>query len=184
MQGAGSPLGPTRVPSAKGESNASATIVGRHRRCGAGHRGHCRCGRRPVGPAGRSAAADPSDADRRGRGRQWPTKRRARAAIPRPSRCRLVCHAQAALESQLGRGPLGIAVRGLTASEIAAAELANRRGAIVTSHRARVAAHDRRWRCNVGGTSVDRPATTRRVAGAGRRARGDWCRAARRPGSR
>jgi len=131
MQGAGSPLGPTRVPSAKGESNASATIVGGIAGAALGIAAIAAAAAVPWAlpgavqlliPAMQIGAGVGGMADEASRSSSYPET----ISVP------LVCHAQAALESQLAAAPLGIAVRGLTASEIAAAELATAEGAIVT----------------------------------------------------
>jgi len=131
MQGAGSPLGPTRVPSAKGESNTSATIAGGIAGAALGIAAIAAAAVVPWALPGAIQLFIPAVTVGAGVGgmvdeASRPVSYPATIAVP------LVCHARAALDSQLAAAPLGIAVRGLTASEIAAAELATAEGAIVT----------------------------------------------------
>ena len=130
-QGTGSPLGPTRVPSQKGEAAPTGAVAGGALGAVVGIAAIAAAAAVPWAlpgavqlliPAMQIGAGVGGMADEASRSSSYPET----ISVP------LVCHAQAALESQLAAAPLGIAVRGLTASEIAAAELATAEGAIVT----------------------------------------------------
>ena len=130
-QGTGSPLGPTRVPSQKGDAAPAVAVAGGALGAVVGIAAIAAAAAVPWAlpgavqlliPAMQIGAGVGGMVDEASRPVSYP----ATIAVP------LVCHARATLESQLAAAPLGIAVRGLTANEIAAAELASVEGAIVT----------------------------------------------------
>jgi len=129
LQGTESPLGPTRVPSAKGEGSSSGAVAGA---IAGGAAAIALAAAAPMFapmvlgqllvPAIAIGAGTGGMADEASRPIGYP----ATISIP------LVGHARPVDPALLAAAPLGIAVRGLTASEIAAAELATAEGAIVT----------------------------------------------------
>ncbi len=128
-QGAGSPLGPTRVPSAKGEPASSVAVAGA---ITGGAAAIALAAAVPMlapmvlgqllVPAMAIGAGAGGVADEASRPIGYP----ATISVP------LVGHARPVDPALLAAASLGIAVRGLTASEIAAAELESAEGAIVT----------------------------------------------------
>jgi len=131
MQGTGSPLGPTRVPSAKGESGAGATIAGGVAGATLGIAAIAAAAAVPWVLPGAIELLIPAITVGAGVGGMVDEASRP-VSYPATISVPLVCHARAALESQLAAAPIGMAVRGLTGDEAKAAGLAGAVGAIVT----------------------------------------------------
>jgi len=130
-QGTGSPLGPTRVPSQKGEAAPTGAVAGGALGAVVGIAAIAAAAAVPWAlpgavqlliPAMQIGAGVGGMADEASRSNSYPET----ISVP------LVCHARAALESQLAAAPIGMAVRGLTGDEAKAAGLAGAAGAIVT----------------------------------------------------
>lgn len=131
MLGSGSPLGTTRVPSSKGESGASATIAGGVAGAALGIAMIAAAAAVPWALPGAIQLLIPAIAAGAGVGGMVDEASRP-VGYPASISVPLVCHSQATLESQLAAAPIGMAVRGLTKDESAAAGLAGPMGAIVT----------------------------------------------------
>jgi len=130
-QGTGSPLGPTRVPSQKGEAAPTGAVAGGALGAVVGIAAIAAAAAVPWAlpgavqlliPAMQIGAGVGGMADEASRSSSYPET----ISVP------LVCHARAALESQLAAAPIGMAVRGLTGDEAEAAGLAGPVGAIIT----------------------------------------------------
>jgi len=126
-----SPLGPTRIPAAKGKPEGTAAIAGGVAGAALGIAAIAAAAAVPFAlpgaiqllvPAITAGAGMGAMVDEAGRPISYPEI----VSVP------LACYPPAVSESQLGSAPLGAAVRGLTREEAATAGLAMDAGAIVT----------------------------------------------------
>jgi serine protease Do len=128
-QGAGSPLGPTRVPSTKGEASSSVAVAGA---IAGGAAAVALAAAAPMfAPMVLGQLLVPAIVIGAGTGGMVDEASRP-VGYPETISVPLVGHARPVDPTVLAAAPLGIAVRGLTASEIATSELASADGALVT----------------------------------------------------
>jgi len=128
-QGAGSPLGPTRVPSAKGEPASSVAVAGA---IAGGAAAVALAAAAPMfAPMVLGQLLVPAIAIGAGAGGMVDEVSRP-VGYPETITVPLVGHSRPADPAKLATAPLGIAVRGLTAGEAAETGLAGADGAMVT----------------------------------------------------
>jgi hypothetical protein len=128
-QGAGSPLGPTRVPSAKGEPTSSVAVAGA---IVGGAAAVALAAAAPMfAPMVLGQLLVPAIAIGAGAGGMVDEASRA-VGYPETITVPLVGHSRPADPAKLATAPLGIAVRGLTTGEAAETGLAGADGAMVT----------------------------------------------------
>lgn len=128
-QGAGSPLGPTRVPSAKGEPASSVAVAGA---IAGGAAAVALAAAAPMfAPMVLGQLLVPAIAIGAGAGGMVDEASRP-VGYPETITVPLVGHSRPADPAKLAKAPLGIAVRGLTAGEVAETGLAGADGAMVT----------------------------------------------------
>jgi hypothetical protein len=128
-QGAGSPLGPTRVPSAKGEPASSVAVAGA---IAGGAAAVALAAAAPMfAPMVLGQLLVPAIAIGAGAGGMVDEASRP-VGYPETITVPLVGHSRLADPAKLVTAPLGIAVRGLTAGEVAETGLAGADGAMVT----------------------------------------------------
>ena len=126
-----SPLGPTRVPAEKGKSEGTATIAGGVAGAALGIAAIAAAAAVPFALPGAIQLLVPAMTAGAGMGAMVDEAGRP-VSYPEVISVPLACYPPAVSESLLASAPLGVAVRGLTREEAAAAGLAGDAGAIVT----------------------------------------------------
>lgn len=129
LQGTGSPLGPTRVPSAKGEGSSSGAVAGAV--VGAAAAIALGAAAPMFAPMVAGQLLMPAIAIGAGAGGMADEASRP-VGYPETISVPLVGHSRPADPAKLAAAPLGIAVRGLTAGEAAATGIDGPDGAMVT----------------------------------------------------
>ncbi len=128
---AASPLGPTRVPAEKGKSEGTATIAGSVAGAALGIAAIAAAAAVPFALPGAIQLLVPAMTAGAGMGAMVDEAGRP-VSYPEVISVPLACYPPAVSESELASAPLGVAVRGLTLDEAAAAGLTAGAGAIVT----------------------------------------------------